>query len=296
MERLGIKEGESIESKMVTRAVENAQKKVESMHFEARKHLLEYDDVANEQRKTIYNFRNELLGSSLDMKKRIDELRTDYVRDLMFRMGVLEGAPKEEFDIKRLVATLKEEINCAVEEESLHNVESDKLYENVYARIQEDYEKKMSVVDTAQREQIEKILSLQVLDTAWREHLYQMDILKTGIGLRGYNQKDPLTEYKKESYGLFVELVGRIRNESFKMLQLVQLRDKKAEEEQQAMNKILHEMESAADNVKLQHGAEQIDNALVAKKIARNDLCPCGSGKKYKFCCGKSGPKKGLLA
>ncbi|MDR2100595.1 MAG: preprotein translocase subunit SecA [Campylobacteraceae bacterium] len=295
MERLGIKEGESIESKMVTRAVENAQKKVESMHFEARKHLLEYDDVANEQRKTIYNFRNELLGNSLDMKKRIDELRADYTRDLMFRIGAIEGAPKEEHDIKRLVAALKEEINCIFDEESLVALDSDKLYETVYTRLGDDYEKKMSVVDTAQREQIEKILSLQVLDTAWREHLYQMDILKTGIGLRGYNQRDPLTEYKKESYGLFVELVGRIRSESFKMLQLVQLRDNKAEEEQRAA-RILQEMENAADDVKLKHGNEQLSGAAVQKKIARNDLCPCGSGKKYKFCCGKSGPKRGLLA
>ncbi|MDR0666009.1 MAG: preprotein translocase subunit SecA [Campylobacteraceae bacterium] len=295
MERLGIKDGESIESKMVTRAVENAQKKVESMHFEARKHLLEYDDVANEQRKTIYNFRNELLENSLDMKKRMDELRADYVRDLTFRIGAYEGAPKEEYDIKRLIATLKEEINCVFDEESLSDLESDKLYEAIYTRTKEDYEKKMSVVEAAQKEQIEKILSLQVLDTAWREHLYQMDILKTGIGLRGYNQRDPLTEYKKESYGLFVELVGRIRSDSFKMLQLVQLRDNKAEEEQKAM-RMLQEMENAADDVKLKHGNEQLDSNVTHKKIARNDLCPCGSGKKYKFCCGKSGPKRGLLA
>jgi preprotein translocase subunit SecA len=298
MEKLGIKEGESIESKMVTRAVENAQKKVESMHFESRKHLLEYDDVANEQRKTIYNFRDELLGKSLDMKKRVDELRRDYVQDLMFRVNALEGAPKEERDIPRLIASLKEEINCVFDEAGLNELENDKLYEAVERRIKEDYEAKMSVVDTAQREQIEKILSLQVLDTAWREHLYQMDILKTGIGLRGYNQRDPLTEYKKESYGLFVELVGRIRNESFKMLQLVQLRDSKAEEEQRVMDKVLQEMESAADDVKLKHGNEQLggSSAIIPKKIARNDLCPCGSGKKYKFCHGKSGPKRGLLA
>ncbi|MDR1614155.1 MAG: preprotein translocase subunit SecA [Campylobacteraceae bacterium] len=298
MEKLGIKEGESIESKMVTRAVENAQKKVESMHFEARKHLLEYDDVANEQRKTIYNFRDELLGNSLDMKKRIEDLRTDYVQDLMFRSGIIEGAPKEEFDIQKLIMTLKEEINCIFDEKSLSGLENDELYEKIYTSIKENYEKKMSVVDVAQREQIEKILSLQVLDTAWREHLYQMDILKTGIGLRGYNQRDPLTEYKKESYGLFVELVGRIRNESFKMLQLVQLKERKAEEEQKVMDKMLQEMENVADDVKFQHGTEQLggNNGAIPKKIARNDLCPCGSGKKYKFCHGKSGPKRGLLA
>ncbi|MDR0579101.1 MAG: preprotein translocase subunit SecA [Campylobacteraceae bacterium] len=299
MERLGIKDGESIESRMVTRAVENAQKKVETLHFESRKHLLEYDDVANEQRKTIYNFRNELLGRNLDMNKRISEMRKEYIKNIFLNAGIYEGMPKEDRDTDRVLAILKEELNYEINIHNLKELESDEIFTLIDEHLKNDYEQKMSAVDSEQRDQIERILSLQILDTAWREHLYQMDILKTGIGLRGYNQKDPLTEYKKESYGLFIELVGRIRGDTFKMLQLVRLRDNKAEEERKAMEKMLREMEDAAEDVSFKHGSEEISQGgskFSDRKISRNDLCPCGSGKKYKFCHGKSGPKKGLLA
>ncbi|MDR0407339.1 MAG: SEC-C domain-containing protein, partial [Campylobacteraceae bacterium] len=299
MERLGVKDGESIESRMVTRAVENAQKKVETLHFESRKHLLEYDDVANEQRKTIYNFRNELLGKNLDMNKRVPEMRKEYVKNIFSNVGIYEGMPKEERDIDRVLTLLKEELNCEIEAGNLKELETDEIFNIIDERLKNEYEQKMSVIDDEQRDQIERILSLQILDTTWREHLYQMDILKTGIGLRGYNQKDPLTEYKKESYGLFVELVQRIRGETFKTLQLVRLRDNKAEEERKAMERVLKDMEDVAEDVSLKHGSEEISqngSKFADKKISRNDLCPCGSGKKYKFCHGKSGPKKGLLA
>jgi preprotein translocase subunit SecA len=299
MERLGIKEGESIESKMVTRAVENAQKKVENLHFEARKNLLEYDDVANEQRKTIYNFRNELLGDTLDMTKRIGEMRREYIQNSLSAVGAYDGGPKEDIDTERLATILKDELNCALASDELKGKDYAELLELIDQKLAKDYNAKMSVIDDAQRGQIERILSLQVLDTAWREHLYQMDILKTGIGLRGYNQRDPLTEYKKESYGLFVELVGRIRGESFRVLQLVQLRDNRAEEERAAMEKMMREMEAAGDEATFKHGneiLEERENKFAHKKPSRNDLCPCGSGKKYKFCHGKSGPKKGDLA
>jgi len=155
----------------------------------------------------------------------------------------------------------------------------------------------MSVVDATQRQEIERILYLQVLDNAWRAHLYQMDILKTGIGLRGYNQKDPLTEYKKESYNLFIELVEQIKFESFRTLHIVQLRDNKEEEEKRAMEEMIRRMEAANANATLQHQSPYADEEDEKdKKAARNEPCPCGSGKKYKQCCGKSGPKKGLLA
>ncbi|MDR1285733.1 MAG: preprotein translocase subunit SecA [Campylobacteraceae bacterium] len=299
MERLGVKDGDSIDSRMVTRAVENAQKKVETLHFEARKHLLEYDDVANEQRKTIYNFRNELLGKNLDMNKRISEMRKEYVRNTFSNVGIYDGVPKEDRDLDRVSALLKEELNCEIDVNDVKELETDEIFTLIDERLKDEYEQKMSVVDNEQRDQIERILSLQILDTTWREHLYQMDILKTGIGLRGYNQKDPLTEYKKESYGLFIELVGRIRGETFKTLQLVRLRDNKAEEERMAMEKVLREMEDTAEDVSFKHGSEEISQSnskFSDKKISRNDLCPCGSGKKYKFCHGKGGPKKGLLA
>ncbi|MFV0480694.1 MAG: preprotein translocase subunit SecA [Campylobacteraceae bacterium] len=301
MERLGISEGESIESSMVTRAVENAQKKVESLHFESRKHLLEYDDVANEQRKTIYNFRNELLDEHFDMSTRVKDIRVDYVNNLLSRVGIVEGVQNESEEVDRLVAMLKEEVNLVVAHEELDNLEANDVANLLTEKLTKSYEDKMANVDAVQRNYIERVLYLQVLDTSWREHLYQMDILKTGIGLRGYNQKDPLVEYKKESYGLFMELVGRIKNDAFKTLQLVQLRDSsKEEEERLAMERMLQNMqEDATEGITLQHGDSKVDNdnnPVKDKKVARNDLCPCGSGKKYKFCHGKSGPKKGLLA
>ena len=152
----------------------------------------------------------------------------------------------------------------------------------------------MSVLNEEQRRDIEKILYLQVLDNAWREHLYQMDILKTGIGLRGYNQKDPLVEYKKESYNLFMELVGRLKTESVKTLQIVRFKSREEQEEQARM---MLEASQNAENEPLNYSNQGEDeNFTPEKKIPRNSPCPCGSGKKYKDCHGKSGPKKGIFA
>ena len=296
MDRLGIEEGEHIESRMVTRAVENAQKKVEQMHFESRKHLLEYDDVANKQRKTIYSFRDNLLDADYDIDTKINEVRTEYVQDLLFRAEIYEGSVKEEFDLERLVALLKADMQTELNVEELKEFDFDQLALHVDKVLKDSYDEKMSVVDDAQRKEIGRILYLQVLDKAWRDHLYQMDILKTGIGLRGYNQKDPLTEYKKESYNLFIELVNQIKFESIKTLQLVQLRDDKEEQERQAMQEMLERMEAEnAQGMQMQHSSIATE-PVVEKKIPRNDPCPCGSGKKYKHCHGKSGPKKGILA
>jgi preprotein translocase subunit SecA len=282
---------------MVTRAVENAQKKVEQMHFESRKHLLEYDDVANEQRKTIYNFRNNLLDTNYDIDTKINEVRSEYVLNLLFRAEIYEGSVKEEFDIATLISLLKAEMMFEFTEEELKGLDFEGLASFVDKSLKESFDKKMSVVDEEQRHEIGRILYLQVLDKSWRDHLYQMDILKTGIGLRGYNQKDPLTEYKKESYNLFMELVEQIKFESIKTLHLVQLRDNKEEEERQAMQELLAKMEEeSTKGMKMQHASTLSPEPIVEKKVPRNDPCPCGSGKKYKQCHGKSGPKKGILA
>ena len=296
MDRLGIEEGEHIESKMVTRAVENAQKKVEQMHFESRKHLLEYDDVANKQRLTIYNFRNNLLNKEYDIDTKLNEVRAEYVQNLLFRAEIYEGGVKEEFDLESLISILKSEMQEEFSLEVLKALDFNELALHVEKTLKDGFDKKMSVVDDEQRHEIGRILYLQVLDKAWRDHLYQMDILKTGIGLRGYNQKDPLTEYKKESYNLFMELVDQIKFESIKTLQLVQLRDDKEEQERQAMAEMIARMEAdSSEGIKMEH-ASMANEPIVEKKVPRNDPCPCGSGKKYKQCCGKSGPKKGILA
>ncbi len=302
MERLGIEEGEFIESKMVTRAVENAQKKVENLHFEARKNLLEYDDVANEQRKTIYNFRNNLLDPNYDIGKKLDEIREEFVDSILFKAGIFESGVKEDYDLEKAVSLIKEEINEDIDVKELKDLDYQSLVEKICTILKDRYEKKMSVVDEKQRNEIERVLYLQILDNAWREHLYQMDILKTGIGLRGYNQKDPLVEYKKESYNLFLELVDRIKFESIKTLHLVQLRDEEEERERERMQQILNEMQLSNEDIELLHEStlepEEVHNEPIRaeKKIPRNAPCPCGSGKKYKNCCGKSGPKKGILA
>jgi preprotein translocase subunit SecA len=300
MERLGIEEGEHIESGMVTRAVENAQKKVENLHYESRKHILEYDDIANEQRKVIYRYRNELLDPEYDISGKVKENRADYVADLLSRSDIYEGIPEDEYNIERLIALLREEVLIEFSEDDFKGLEAEALGEKLNSALTQMYEKKMSVTDEKQRDNIEKIVYLQVVDNSWREHLYQMDILKTGIGLRGYNQKDPLTEYKKESYEMFMDLIKRIKHESTKTLQLIQLRDEAEEKErEEAMAKMMAEMEAAAENIELEHESvlEPKENKpKLEKKIPRNDPCPCGSGKKYKNCCGKSGPKKGLLA
>lgn len=297
MERLGIEEGEHIESKMVTRAVENAQKKVEAMHFESRKHLLEYDDVANKQRKTIYNFRNDLLNPTYGITEKIKDIRVEFVTNLLFKAEIYEGIAKEDYNIERLCSILKEELGEDVAVSVLDNLEYSDLRDVIVANLEAMFDEKMAVVDEEQRKEIQRILYLQVLDSSWRAHLYQMDILKTGIGLRGYNQKDPLTEYKKESYNLFIELVEQIKLESFRTLHIVQLRDNKEEQEKRAMDELIQRMEESNAGMKLQHDSPFEESEVEKeKKTARNELCPCGSGKKYKQCCGKSGPKKGILA
>ncbi|RUM67170.1 MAG: preprotein translocase subunit SecA [Sulfurospirillum sp.] len=295
MERLGIEEGEHIESKMVTRAVENAQKKVENLHYESRKHILEYDDVANEQRKVVYKYRNNLLDPNYDIKSKIESNRRDYVWQILSEANILEALPEEEYDLEKLVALLKEELYLEADLEQFKNKDATQIHEEIVNVLTDMYEQKMSVIDEKQRDEIERIVYLQTVDEAWRSHLRQMDLMKTGIGLRSYNQKDPLVEYKKESYELFMSLIERIKAEGIKTLHLVQLKEDRDEQErQQMLEKMVQELEAQAQaDLELNH-----EDVLAPqdKKIARNDPCPCGSGKKYKDCCGKSGPKRGLLA
>ncbi|EKM3878132.1 preprotein translocase subunit SecA [Campylobacter upsaliensis] len=288
MERLGIKEGESIESRIVTRAVENAQKKVESLHFESRKHLLEYDDVANEQRKTIYRYRNELLDENYDIRAKISQNIREYAQNTLNSMMMGESLD----DFEALRQKIAHDFATEINEADFKELDLVALEEKLSEILERSYEAKMAQVAKEQLRNIERILYLQVLDNAWREHLYQMDILKTGIGLRGYNQKDPLVEYKKESYNLFLELVERIKFDSIKLLFSVQFSQKEAENLEQ---KASRENEEFLENT-AQIGASE-DNLGEAefKKVPRNAPCPCGSGKKFKECHGKSGPKRGLI-
>ncbi len=295
MERLGVEDGEYIESKMVTRAVEKAQKKVENLHYEGRKSIVEYDDVANEQRKIVYRFRNELLDETFDIKSKIERIRSEYIEVTLNRVGIFDGGTREDFDLERLALSIKEECNFDLDLITLENREYDELLENVEGQLKTDYEKKMLQVPDDIQRAIEREIYLKTLDRSWRDHLYQMDSMKTGIRLRAYNQKDPLVEFKKESFTLFTELVEVIKYETIKTLQIVQFSMQDPEEEAAALARQQEiEQKQLEMSMKLNH--HDGDAPLVEKKVARNDPCPCGSGQKYKNCCGQSGPKKGAFA
>ncbi|GAA8863064.1 preprotein translocase subunit SecA [Helicobacter pylori] len=298
MEKLGLKDGEHIESKLVTRAVENAQKKVENLHFESRKHLLEYDDVANEQRKSVYKFRDELLDANYDIGAKIAENREYALNQIFSKLKAFDHQNLSEEELLGLKNILKEDFNAHVSLEDLKKASPIESF--VAEKLKSDYENKMKVLDSEQRSRIERIVYLQILDNAWREHLYTMDNLKTGINLRGYNQKDPLVEYKKESYNLFLEFIEDIKIEAIKTFSKIQFENEQdSGDAERYLDNFSEEREHESVTY---HHEEALDEDLnvamkaFAKTPKRNEPCPCQSGKKYKDCCAKSGPKKGLFA
>jgi preprotein translocase subunit SecA len=296
MERLGVEDGEYIESKMVTRAVEKAQKKVENMHYEGRKQIVEYDDVANEQRKIVYKFRNQLLSKEYDIAEKINEIRAVYVENILLISDIFDGGAREDFNLKKVAELLKEEVNFDLDIESLTSLEYDELLDTINSQLKESYDTKMSVLEDSMRVDIEKEFYLKELDNVWREHLYSMDTMKTGIRLRAYNQKDPLVEYKKESFNLFSELINDIKFNTIKTLQIIQFKVESAEEEAARIAEKLATEQKLKEAARIFNHSNVEKEEIAEKKIARNDPCPCGSGKKYKQCCGKSGPKKGVFA
>lgn len=313
MDKLGIERGEHIDSKIVSRAIENAQKKVETMHFEARKHILKYDDVANEQRKVIYAFRDQLLDPNYDIDKKIEEMREDFVEYILAISDIHPHTLEEEFDLEKLIMHLKEYTGIDFNKDELKNKDFNALKEYLINRLKEEFNKKFENVLDEDKNRIKRQVILQVLDESWRDHLYMMDILKTGIGLRGYNQKDPLVEYKKESFNLFEELINRIKIESMKILHNLQIEYQEpevdedileflnslkgkdideilknmpeipSEMEEKDVDEIMKELEAQNEALKREFEAKQ-----AKKRVKRNESCPCGSGKKYKDCCGKS--------
>lgn len=292
MEKLGLKDGEHIESGFVTRSIENAQKKVETLHFEARKHILEYDDVANEQRKIIYKFRNRLLDENYDLSLKIKEDREFSVGIIFANLDIIE-LDDSSWDKNGLQIKILEDFGSNITIKDSASVAD--LKDDIIKQLESDYENKMQALRIEQRKEIEKIVYLQVLDNTWREHLYIMDNLKTGIGLRGYNQKDPLIEYKKESYNLFLELKDNLKMESAKMMHIIKLREQSSQDEERA-RAMLKSLEEENNSDISFNKDESSANKIKSPKVARNDPCPCGSGKKYKLCHGKSGPKRGVLA
>ncbi|GAB2718101.1 preprotein translocase subunit SecA [Halomonas garicola] len=305
MKALGLEEGEAIEHKMVSNAVERAQKKVEGRNFDIRKQLLEYDDVSNDQRRVIYEQRNDILKSE-DVADAVAGIREE-VMDEAISSFVPPQSLAEQWDLAGLETHLKTELNLeapvvewAREDQRLSE---EKLRERLQTMHREAYEAKIEAAGEVLIRRFEKQVMLQVLDTRWKEHLQSMDHLRRGIHLRGYAQKNPKQEYKRESFDLFQQLLSNIKADVTRILSHVQVRQpeevdalererREALEREQATAASRHdEPEASADEA-----ASEAPDAAAAEdqpvrregpKVGRNDLCPCGSGKKYKHCCGK---------
>src|SRR5688500_18961788 len=300
MVMLKMPEGEAIEHTMVTRSIESAQRKVEARNFDIRKQLLEYDDVANDQRKTIYALRNELLESQ-DVSPRIADLRAGVVADL-FRMYVPEDSVEEQWDIAGLENALKGELQLELPLRGWLSKEEDlqpeALLERIVAKSDEAYRAKVPPGAEVSFHQYERYVMLQILDGHWRDAPAAPDHLRQGIHLRGYAQKNPKQEYKREAFELFGAMIEAVKLEVTKTLTAVQIRtqeDIKPDEEAHVENvRQVHpsaEPESADYNgngdVAIAEAATKKKPVRVGPKVGRNDPCPCGSGKKYKHCHGK---------
>src|ERR1044071_7807503 len=302
MVMLKMPEGEAIEHTMVTRSIESAQRKVEARNFDIRKQLLEYDDVANDQRKEIYALRNELLESS-DVLPRIADLRTGVITDL-FRGYIPEDSVEEQWDIAGLETALKADLHRELPVrawlESEPELQPEAFLERIVAKAGEAYLAKIPVGAEGQLRNYERYVMLQILDAHWREHLAALDHLRQGIHLRGYAQKNPKQEYKREAFELFGAMVESVKLEVVKTLTNVQYGEKPPDiDDQQHVENVRAQHgemeEAAAEGNGNGNGDVAIAEAATKKrpvarampKVGRNDPCPCGSGKKYKHCHGK---------
>ncbi|WP_088329970.1 preprotein translocase subunit SecA [Lacimicrobium sp. SS2-24] len=290
MKRLGMERGEAIEHPWVTKAIENAQRKVEARNFDIRKQLLEFDDVANDQRKVIYEQRNELLNES-DISQTIEAIRDDVV-DTVISQYIPPQSLSELWDVPDLEDRLKSDFQVDLPIQQWLD-EDEKLYEEVLReRIQDAiakaYKAKEEMVGAPVLRQFEKAIMLQSLDSHWKEHLAAMDHLRQGIHLRGYAQKNPKQEYKRESFELFTEMLENLKIEVISVLSKVQVRaesDVEAVEEQRRKS---HENQTERHPGDGQGAAGTPQTQFrEGQKVGRNEPCPCGSGKKYKQCHGK---------
>jgi len=306
MQRLKMPEGEAIEHRWVTRSIENAQRKVESRNFDMRKHLLEYDDVANDQRKVIYQQRNELLEST-DISETLDAIRADVVNGHVSQHIPPESL-EEQWDAAGLEKTLEAELQLKLPVQRWlkdePELEEQELRRRIADAARSRYQEKMAAVDPDAMHHYERAIMLQSLDSHWREHLAALDHLRQGIHLRGYAQKNPQQEYKREAFELFSMMLESIKTEVTKILMTVQIRSAQelaAVEEPEAPRNIQYQhadfagdagsaLETEAEgDVALAERPQERPQPFVrpGQKVGRNDPCPCGSGKKYKHCHGR---------
>lgn len=311
MQRIGMEKGVALESRMLSRSIENAQRKVEAYNFDVRKQLLEYDDVANDQRKVIYRQRDELLAAD-SIEEMIQDIRQRVV-DQLITLFVPTHSMEEEWDIQGLEQRLENDFNLKLPLrqwlEQDETIDEERLHERIQAASKENYEQKCVKIGAEIIRQFEKAIMLQTLDTAWREHLAAMDYLRQGIHLRGYAQKNPKQEYKRESFELFAQLLDKINYEVISALSKFEVKVEKDVEQIEAqfrasLNRQMEYKHAALDalNVPPQVTAPNVagneaEEAVMmtaqepyirsTPKVGRNDACPCGSGKKYKLCHGK---------
>ena len=298
MQKLGMEENEAIEHPWVSRAIENAQRKVEGHNFDIRKQVLEFDDVANDQRKVVYEQRNELMAAK-DVSSTIVSMRATVV-DNTISTYITPGSIDEQWNIAELSPALKEEFGLDVdiaswleEDEDLHE---ETLRERIVTEIQNQADAKEAMTGAELMRHFEKAITLQTLDSQWKEHLAQMDYLRQGINLRGYAQKDPKQEFKREAFKMFTSMLERIKHDVVSLIARVELR---AEEDV----KVVEERRRQTGDIELQH--DQVDGMTgeaegqshnikeqsqpierEGRKVGRNEPCPCGSGKKFKQCHG----------
>ena len=296
MHKLGMEEGVPIESKLITRQIERAQGQVEGRNFEVRKHLLEYDDVMNKQRVEIYRFRREMLKGE-DQREYILGLAQDIVIEFLDSYAHLETEP-EDWDLENLKINLRRVYGIDLPQ-NVDELSRPELEEELLDRIKSKYQEKESQVGTEMMRWYEGMVMLQIMDQQWKDHLLALDHLKEGIGLRGYGQRDPLVEYKKESFGLFEELWNRATEEMVRMLFL--LRPITEEDERDLLRTRRQQQplsySQPEDNPEPvwkpsqpqgQQSAAAVKTVVRnTRKVGRNESCPCGSGKKYKKCCGR---------
>ncbi len=296
MHKLGMEEGIPIESKLITRQIERAQKQVEGRNFEIRKHLLEYDDVMNKQRMEIYRFRREMLEGE-DQREYILGLAEDIVIEFLDSYAHLETDP-EEWDLENLKVNLLRVYGIDLPQ-NVDQLSRPQLEQELIHQIKSKYQEKESQVGTEMMRWYESMVMLQIMDQQWKDHLLALDHLKEGIGLRGYGQRDPLVEYKRESFALFEELWNRATEEMVRMLFL--LRPITEEDERDLLKRrrqqqsLSYSQPEDTPEPVWQPSQPQVQQSAAAvkpmvrntPKVGRNEPCPCGSGKKYKKCCGR---------
>ena len=279
MDKLGIEEGEHIEHSFISKAIENAQSKVEGHNFEIRKHLLEFDDVMNQQREVIYQQRRQAL-----MEDNLKSVVMDMVEDKAWELVnsfALEKTPVDQWDLQGLEKSVKQVFNfdLSLAGDAASFADADALAEHVFARAKAQYEQKEAMIGEDQARSLERFVILQTVDTRWKEHLLSMDHLKEGIGLRGYAQQDPLRIYKKEGFDMFHGLMERIKEEIVDILFKIQISMSVPADE------LLPKEKQDLTFSHSQDGGLRQPVKRSEKKVQRNDPCPCGSGKKYKKCC-----------